>query len=179
MQSGGLPGGVGASLPPAEGPECPAQGYTLLFTGSWARHCRASGGKGGVYRGPAGAWSQLGRPHLCPRGWERPPLAGPPLGPRPAGGRLLGPLTCLPPRPAGGPKPQAHTSRGAPQEAPGRVGERRECSGGRNNTTKQNKSLPPAPARTPAPPYLVPGPAFRNRSLARSLGAGLRNAIER
>lgn len=83
--------GLGPPCPrlPGAGAQTPAQWLLDQTPG-------ASDGKGGVYQGPAGVRSQLGRPHLCLRGWERPPL------------------TCPPPRPAGGPKPQ---------EAPGSPGE--------------------------------------------------------
>lgn len=43
--------------------------------------------------------------------------------------------------------------------SPGRVGERRGCSRGRNKTGQSKaKVCPQPPARTPTPPYLVPGP---------------------
>lgn len=139
------PAGLGWGLP---APECPAQGHTLLLTSSWTRHCGASDGKGGVYQGPAGVQPQLGQPHLCPCGWERPPL------------------TCLPPCPAGGPEPQ---------EAPGRAGERRGSAGAE---TRHDKAKPKsAPAPSPHPHASLSGPRAACRNC--SLGAGLRNAIER
>lgn len=49
--------GLGWGLP---APECPAQGHTLLLTGSWTRHRGASDGKGGVYQGPVGCGHSLG-----------------------------------------------------------------------------------------------------------------------
>ena len=77
-------------------------------------------------------------------------LAGPPLSPHPAEGISWGPSPAS--LPAGGPRPQARTSRGAPQEALGRVGERRVQRGQKQHNKAEQTS---APSPQPAPPRLL------------------------
>lgn len=148
VQSGGLRGGVGASLPP-----------TVRCRGT--RSCSLVLGldPAGLHTGRVESTRVL-------------------LG----CGHSLGGRTCAHaagrgrPSPASLPALQAAPNLRKPQKASGRVGAWRGCSRGRNKTQQSKaKVCPQPPARTPTPPYLVPGPACRNCSL----GAGLRNAIER
>lgn len=135
VQSGGLRGGVGASLPPAEGPECPARGHTLLFTGSWPDTAGLQAGRVESIRVLLGRGRSLGGRTCAHAAGKGLLLPGPPRPP-----------SCW------------RASPGAPH-------------------------LPPSPpCRRPQPPARTPrlliGPGLPV-VIVRSLGAGLRNVIER
>lgn len=153
VQSGGLRGGLGASLPPAEGPECLAPGAHApvhWFLGQTLQGFRREGWSlSGSCWGVVTAW----RLHLCPRGWERPPSPGPRSAPTLL--RASPGAPHLPPSPQAAPDLRPAPHAGHPRKPWGGLGSG-ECSGGRNNTTKQSKRLPPAPS--PHPHASLSGP---------------------
>lgn len=117
------PAGRGWGLP---APDCPVRGHKLLLSGYWTRPQGLQTGRVESTRVLLGCGHSLGG-RTCAY----------------AAGRGL-------PSPAPLPALQAAPNLRKPQEAPGRVGARRGCSGGRNKTQQSKaKVCPQPPARTP------------------------------
>lgn len=95
------------------------------------------------------------------------PSPGPRLAPTLLEGVSWGPSPASLPALQAAPNLRPTPHAGHPRKPRGGLGSGESAAGA--ETTQQSKTevCPKPPARTPAPPYLVPGPAFRNRSLAR------------